>query len=316
MKHAVPSTSGLRRAARAAAAWAPVIGLVRTPRQPFGLSAIVRVKDEETWLEPCIRSIATVADEIVAGDNGSTDGSLEILRRLELELGGKLRVHECGEAGIRSLTNALLERTGYRWVIRWDADFVARTEGPQSIQLFREWLRELDDRRYYIVYPRMVELAGDLGHQRVETATRGDCHCFTSSPALRYVYDRSGFEAPEVPSYYGAYRFVMPTFFHVDVKSDRRMFLSHVWKQYLRDPNRASFDTFEAYVDEALRNGWEGMGIEAAAAAWAADHFRHLVPYDKERHGDYPSLLQSHIDAPRFRLRYEAGRIAGRDVHE
>ncbi len=67
MNQAVPSTSGLRRVVRAAAA--PIAGVVGKPQKSPGMSAIVRVKDEQTLLEPCIRSIATVADEIIAGDN-------------------------------------------------------------------------------------------------------------------------------------------------------------------------------------------------------------------------------------------------------
>lgn len=314
MKHAVSSTSGLRRVARATAAWGPVIGFVQKPQKPLGMSAIVRVKDEETWLEPCIRSIATVADEIVAGDNGSSDGSLGILKRLEREFGGKLRVFECADEGIKSLTNHLLGQTAYRWVIRWDADFVARTEGPQSVEVFRDWLHALDERRYYMIYPRMIELTGDLGHQRVETATRGDCHCFTAAPALQYVYNPSGFEAPRVPLYYGAYRFEVPTFFHVDVKPDRRMFLSHVWKEYLLAPERSGGATFDAYVERCLQTGWGGKTIDEAAAEWAVGHYRRLVPYNRELYGEYPTLLQPFVDAPRFRMRYDGGDIVGRET--
>jgi glycosyltransferase involved in cell wall biosynthesis len=299
-------------AARAVAAWAPVFGLIPKPCKPPGLSAIVRVKDEETWLEPCIRSIATVADEVIVGDNGSTDRSLEILRRLELELGGVLRLFECGEVGIKQLSNHLLEQTQFRWVIRWDADFVAHTEGPQSIQILRDWLDELDERRYYMVYPRMVELAGDLSHQRPLTSTRADCHCFTSSEAVRYVYGPSGFEAPKIPISYGACRFEVPTFFHVDVKPDRRMFLSHVWKEYLLAVDRADYETFEAYINHTLQQEWRSMEVDEAAQAWAADHFRGLVRYDEERFGAYPALLQPHLEKPRFRIQYAAGQISGR----
>lgn len=181
---------------------------------------------------------------------------MDILRQLERELGGKLQVIECGDIGIKGLTNHLLERTRFRWVIRWDADFVARTEGPQSIQALNEWLQALVERRYYMIYPRMVELAGDLSHQRPQTLTRADCHCFTSSDTLRYVYDANGYEAPKVPLTYGAYRFEVPTFFHVDVKPDRRMFLSHVWKQFLLavyQTDQSNAAMFDGYVDNILK---------------------------------------------------------------
>ena len=194
---------------------------------------------------------------------------MDILRRLERELGGKLRVVECGDIGIKGLTNHLLERTRFRWIVRWVADFVARTEGPQSVHTLKEWLHELDERRYYMIYPCMVKLAGDLSHQRPQASPRADCHCFTSSDTLRYVYDANGYEAPKVPVTYGGYRFEVPTFFHVDVKPDRRMFLSQVWKQYplaVDQTDQSNAARFDDYVDRILKTDWRGAGIGEAAS--------------------------------------------------
>jgi glycosyltransferase involved in cell wall biosynthesis len=308
--------TGVRRrlseAGRAVASWAPVLAAVPPPNRAQGLSAIVRVKDEETWLEASIRSIATVADEIVIGDNGSTDRTPEILKHLEGELPGRVTVMRRPDLGIKDLTNLLIERTRFRWVIRWDADFVARTDGAASIQHLRGWLLGLDPRRYTFVYPTMIEVFGDFFHQRPATALRDDCHCFTYSDVLRYVYDRVGYEAPKVPVWYRILRYETPTFFHVDVKPSRRMFLSFLWTRYLGDPERVRFASFEDYVKAELATRWNGHNLDEAAAVWMPSVFQELVPYDRRRFGDYPTLLQPSLEPPKFQILYGNGRIVGR----
>ena len=43
--------------------YAPVLGLVPHPsRRPQGISAVVRVKNEEEWIEPCLLSVSDAVD--------------------------------------------------------------------------------------------------------------------------------------------------------------------------------------------------------------------------------------------------------------
>ncbi len=296
---------------RTLTSWAPVLHAVPRPDRPPGVSAIVRAKDEAEWLELSIRSIQGLADEIIIGDNGSTDETPEILTKLQHDLQDQIIVMKKPDLDIKDLTNSLIERTRFRWVIRWDADFVARTDGPQSISHLRRWLFDLDPRRYVCAYLRMVELCGDVFHQRPKTASRADCHCVTYSNGLRYVYDKAGYEAPKIPRWYRVLRYEIPTFFHVDVKPAPRMFLSFLWKRYLTDPERRRYPCFKAYVELELKERWEGRGINEAAALWAASAFRELVPYDRDRFGDYPTLLKPFVEKPTYRLLYENGQIVG-----
>lgn len=309
-----PLRSRAVSAGRAVASWAPILRVVPPPDRPQGLSVIVRVKDEDAWLAPSIRSILAVADEIIVGDNGSTDLTSDILCELEREAPDRITVLKHPELDIKDLTNVLIEKTHFRWLIRWDADFVARTDGPCAIQGFRQWLLDLDPRRYFFVYLKMVEVCGDLFHQRPESAVRADCHCFMFSDRLRYVYNRGGLEAPRVPPWYRVLCYPALTFFHVDVKPLRRMFLSFLWKRYLLDPARGGPVSFDAYVEGELRTRRGGKGIEEAATTWAAWAFRDLLPYDREQLGDYPALLHASLEKPTYRLRYEDGRIVGRET--
>jgi glycosyltransferase involved in cell wall biosynthesis len=301
---------------RGVTSWAPILHVVPRPDRPPGVSAIVRVKDEETWLSASIQSIATIADEIIIGDNGSTDRTPEIISDFERKLQDQLIVERRPDMDFKHLTNVLIDRTRFRWVIRWDADFVARTDGPQSIFHLRKWLFDLDPRRYVCAHLRMIELCGDLFHQRPKTASRADAHCFTYSDSLRYVYDRAGHDAPKIPRWYQVLRYEIPTFFHVDVKPVRRMFLSFLWKRYITDPERARYPRFETYLETKLKEQWEGQGIDEAAASWAASVFRDLVPYDRNRFGDYPTLLKPSFENSNYLLLYKDGQIVGQQTSD
>ena len=304
----------LRRAGREVCGWAPPFGFHAPPRRPDGIAAIIRVRDEEEWLELAVRSIVGFADHIVIGDNGSTDATPAVMRALAREFSDVVETLSLPDADICGLTNALIERTRHRFVIRWDADFVAQTDGPACIQRFRRWLLALNPRRSYVVYPRMVEVTGDFWHQDPANPTRGDAHCWTASDDVRYVFNRDGYEAPRVPLWYAVRRFTQPCFYHVNVKSDRRMFLSHVWKRYLLDPNRRAWGDLDGYVDHLLATEYDRRDLDSAAQAWTDRWVQRLIPFDAARYPAHPELLRPRLDRPRYRLRVDAGRIVGRQT--
>jgi len=303
-----------RRAVREVCALAPTLGLLPPPSRPAGIAAIIRVRDEDEWLEPAVRSIIGFADHVVIGDNGSTDRTPAIMQALAREFPEVVETLTLPDVDICRLTNALIERTRHRFIVRWDADFVAQTSGPARIARLRDWLLALDERRYYIVYPRMVEVTGDLWHQDPTHPTRGDAHCWTASDDVRYVYDPEGYEAPKVPKWYAMRGWDEPCFYHVNVKSDRRMFLSHLWKRYLLDRTRPA--DLQSYVDRVLKTEFDGQDFGAAAHAWTQGWVRRLVPFDATRYPAHPELLRPVLGRPRYRLRVEGGRVVGRETLE
>jgi len=313
----VPTSSSLiGRISRAACSWLPVVGLVRPPGRPQGISAIVRVRDEEEWLDASIRSIIGFADQIVIGDNGSRDRTPMIIERLRQEFPDLIEALVLPDADICALTNALIARTRYRWIIRWDADFVAHTTGPVRISRFREWLFGLPPRRYYMIYPRMVELTGDLWHQDPTNPTRADAHCWTASESVRYVYDARGYESPRVPRWYLVRRWEMPCFYHVNVKSDDRMFFNYAWKRYLVNPRRRKCSDISAYIDHLLVTEFGGRDLPRAAQEWVNRRVQQLVPIDHTRFPDYPELLGPALARPRYQIIDQGGRIVGRSTLE
>lgn len=81
------------------------------------LSAALIVRDEERFLEVCLRSLADRADEIVVVDTGSTDRSPEIAR----DLGARV-LKRAWTGDFAAARNAAIEACRGAWILYIDAD--------------------------------------------------------------------------------------------------------------------------------------------------------------------------------------------------
>ena len=81
------------------------------------LSATLIVRDESTFIEPCLESLAGVVDEIVIVDTGSRDDTLEKAKRFPVS------IHHfpwCGD--FSAARNHAIERATGDWILYIDAD--------------------------------------------------------------------------------------------------------------------------------------------------------------------------------------------------
>jgi glycosyltransferase involved in cell wall biosynthesis len=168
--------------------------------RPQGISAMIRVKNSIDWIEACIRSLDKLADEIVVVDNGSTDGSYELIQRLENEI-DKLRLFSFPDATLVDLSNYALSVTRYQWVIKWDADFIAHTSGASDIGNLRKFILSLDLHYYYCIYLRPVHLFGDFDHVFKLRGFVWTDALHTYSPKVKYIL-KEGIERLKVPKYF------------------------------------------------------------------------------------------------------------------
>ena len=320
---------------RSACSLAPLLGLVPKPDyRPDGISAVVRVRGEEEWIEACLFSIRHVADEIVVLDNGASHRTLKTLDGLRDTLGRTLRIEACPHLDLFQLSNLGLAMARFRWVIRWDADFVAHTSGPGDIRQLRQYLLGLDPRRYYLVHVAAAEVAGDLFHQFADLRVRLDGQVHTASHWARYVPVQRTLRGPEVatparvlrkepilritleslrvPKFYRILRWERVAYFHVNVKSGHHMLLRHFWLEWLRDAEAGDFPTLESYALAQIRERWGIKHMDDAIRHFMGEYCRCLVPFDPGRCGPYPELLRPYLDRPGYRVESRDGHIVGR----
>jgi glycosyltransferase involved in cell wall biosynthesis len=81
------------------------------------LTVIIPCKNERKNIAPCIASARQVADEVLVADSGSTDGTLEIVRRL-----GGCRIIEREYVNSGNFKNWAIPQAAHPWVLIVDAD--------------------------------------------------------------------------------------------------------------------------------------------------------------------------------------------------
>lgn len=318
--------------ARSALSRLPLTGLVGQPGRPQGISAMLRVWNERDWLEASVNSVADDVDEIIAVDTGSTDGSLEILRRLA-ETQPKLRVFSCPARCIWDFSNYALERTSFRWILKWDADFVASAGPGKPMAALRRHLFSLDQRRYHYINPALVELSGDFRHQFPHLRLRRDIEAFTYSEAARYVPVAREFRDPigpvklpssmlppvfnirmeglSLPRYYAVSDFPAPVGFHLNIKPAVRHLLGYFYIQWLGEERECPAGGLEEYVLRQVRERWGVRGLEEAAGLYMRHYAAALSRYD-EGLGPLPENVARLAAGSGYEVLYAGGKPVDR----
>ena len=112
-------------------------------RSDPGVSAMVRVLNEETKIAHSLRSILPIVDEILLVDNGSEDSTLEVVNRVKAnhDPEGKIRVlsypHRISRYGpehgatagnsVHSFVyynNWVISQARFKYMLKWDGDMV------------------------------------------------------------------------------------------------------------------------------------------------------------------------------------------------
>ena len=290
----------------------PCLGVISQPSRPQGVSVIMRVKNEKDWVATSVRSIKEMADEIVIVDNGSTDGTYEILEEIASRDNGILKLLQRSELDHCSLSNFALNQTRFRWIFRWDGDMVAHTTGEHTIFNLRDRILSLDPRRYYLIYLRHINLSGDLFHQDAGEMVHIEEYIHTYSDKARFIHPRR-FEAIMVPKYYRVLFWYEPYSFHVNVKPAKRMLLRYFWEDWMELKDYSIYPTLEDYVNQSIEKEFKTTSWEVAEKMCVQRICQNHIRYNPRVFGSYPHLLKPYLEKAKYSLKYKNGKIIGRD---
>jgi glycosyltransferase involved in cell wall biosynthesis len=120
---------------------------------------MIRIRNEVEFLEAAVRSLEPLVDEVVLIDNLSSDGTADIIRRLEsrfqdtilayrydhdvVRVGGetwKLATEPVGARSPRLLSNYYnwcLQRCSGPYILKWDGDMIALESLQRELQRWK-----------------------------------------------------------------------------------------------------------------------------------------------------------------------------------
>ncbi|MBW6499461.1 MAG: glycosyltransferase [Bacteroidales bacterium] len=289
--------------------------LVSSAVRPRGISVYMRIKDERDWIAASIASVKGIADEIIIVDNGSTDGTYEILQEIARREKGFIKLMKKPELHHCDLSNFALGQTSFRWVFRWDGDMVAHTDGEHPISELRARILALNPRHYYLVYLRHTNLSGDLFHQDPQEMVHIEEYVHTFSKAARFIHP-GRFEAVKFPFYYKPLFWYEPYVFHVNVKPVRRMLLRYFWEEWMELKDYVRYPRLEDYVSAKIETEFGTFSMEEAQGRCVKKMLQNHIHFNAEKFGPYPEMLRPLLEKTPYRIQYQDGRISGRTEPE
>jgi len=260
--------------------------------RPDGISALVRVRNEELWIEPSLLSIKDLVNEYVVIDS-STDNTTKIINEIKKEHSLNITHIIDFDEDIVRLSNKGLKHTRFKWILRWDGDFVAREE---MLPIMRSMIDSLDHRKYYVIYWPHICLDGDLFHQDLRQPLHFEHWLSTYTPKMAFIKIPNGFEYLYVPPYQAKrIHIYTPLSFHLrTVKPPKRILLRKYWGELL-SKNLFGKVSLEEYSKKRVREEYGVDSIEKAANIHFKEFLEQLSPYDKAKFRDYPVVLKKYV---------------------
>ena len=270
------------------------------------ISFYIVAKNEIYWIEPCILSIANIADEIVFVDNGSTDGTREKVKKLKKKY--NLNLKEYFKPEIRDLAdlrNFAISQCSNKWIFVWDADFIA-FENSSSHSLEHKLL-ELSKKEFFKRYhqitmaiPVMRTLMGKTWPDKPSYLHPPNCVIFHKD-YLETVKMAGGVDSRVWKA--GCRTFYLDDYFFIsaDIKSDfhhlSRQFRSP-WRKLISANPQTKLSLLE-YIEEHP---------EIKQKLLVDLYHKHFITFPF----DIPSFMQPFIQHPPYTLKIKDNKVWGR----
>ena len=276
-----------------------------TLKRENGISVMIRVRDEEEWIAKSLLSLNEFADEVVVVNNNSTDRTLIEIEQVKEQLKYKLIVEDEPSDDICKVSNHALSLTSYRWIFRWDSDFIAYTSGNRNIKFLREYLLSLNSGKHYLIFPLTFSFAGDLFHVKTGKETNSEGYVHTWHSKLEYI-KKGKFESLRIPFFYKIKRLKEIYFVHIgSAKSIKRLLYRFFWLFWLKE--RDKFATIDEFIIHISKEKWNGLSPEKITIQKFRDLILPIRKFEIKEFGEYPQIMKEEIANPKYKVVYKNG---------
>lgn len=308
-------------------------------RRPNGISTLLACQNEETTVGWSIRSFLEFSDEIIVVDNGSTDATKSICRKLQMKYPSKVKFFDVPH--LRDLwenRQYALERSQYRWVVRADADFVCYTNGKNDCKRLRHELltgRFARRRRPLEIRVCQPSVHGDFWH-----TVASNCDAVGSKWEMRWSQVDGWM--PRVYRYWPGMRFgrkgrwegiiygdmgrrlvqwvnwPSPIWMHCNIKSSENYLFRSERTNWRENGDFNTFPTLASYVFQVIPEKYDTADLELAQQRYVERQILpRLVRYDPDSMAPYPDLVvQAMEESPVYRIEDGQRKYFGTTVHD
>lgn len=279
-----------------------------------GITAVIAMKNEDYTIGLCLESLVGFVDQFVVIDNGSTDNSLQIAHAFKEKYKNicEVDIFEMPDALLGDCRDLGLKNTRYQWHLRWDADMIAYSNGPNDIKKIKGQILQSNKPKTYQL--TRINLYGDLEHTMGKVLEDGEPWLVWFNKDLKYQ-EFGKFDALQVPFYYE--QIIIPSnhIFHCSgTKSLENLihrFHYFTWREYYNsftNENRPKqiedFETFKNLRNQYLFDSTEAEVVHYRYNRQLTSQFK---KFDLHTFSYFPEVIQHELKNPhkRFEVCYK-----------
>ena len=266
-------------------------------------SACIVVQSESFAIRKSVESIIPFVDEVVVLENGSVDSTKEILRKLQSELPGLVKVlFEADDTNLAVARNSVQEEATGDWIVWWDGDFIAYGDEDGTERSLR---RLVDDIRQVGCRANQVLYSGPSVGPTFETTLKDNqIHGATGDTQIT----RKGFMWFEVGEFIDTRRYSEERkcvyynkgdrwhFLHLDVKHPEKLGIRPFIYNFQKDRAVAGDEGRDLALKDWYRANHGHFDLDAIVNRALERISRDIVPFDFERWGKHPIILESLVE--------------------
>ncbi len=290
--------------------------LKRFKKRENGISVLLPTQNEEILVNLSVCSILDFADEIIIVDNGSIDKTKELVKNLTKNY-SKIKFFDVPNlSDLYQNRNFALKQSRYRWICRFDSDFVAYTQGKNNILKLRNLLlnlpRGIIPKSISLFY---INLGGDFWHSRIRDFLKHELKILAGPRISIYEYfpyltfTRFGRrEYATFQSYMNNITYKTVFWMHCDIKTGLNYFLRSERTNWRALGNYKKYPTLLSYIKSIIKEKYNTNNIKKALQIYLKNiHFdkNDYIKYDPKKYLLYPSLIQEEMKKKDvFRMKY------------
>ncbi|MFX0132105.1 MAG: glycosyltransferase family 2 protein [Candidatus Hodarchaeota archaeon] len=276
--------------------------LSRFRKKKNGISVLLPTQNEELMVKTSILSFLDFADEIIVVDNGSEDNTKEIIKELAKKF-QKIRFFD--KPGIQTLfqnRQFAFRKSKYRWICRFDSDFVAYNHIKELRKILLEFPRGILPK--VISIPR-VNVSKDfyntktiyfLNGKKVKgnVITLPEKKIYEYFPLMCFMR----FKRREIVSFQEFMKEIVLRrvyYMHCDIKSSFNSFMRSERPNWRNLENFKKYPTLKSYILDIIKEKYGTSDLRTACKIYTKNEIENednYIPYNPNKYLPYPELVE------------------------